>query len=90
MGSQFHWHNRDYKDFDAFLATMTSRKRKSIRKERETTAAAGFRFRRTEGAAISSQQWADFSLFYHRTYLVRGQQGYLSQRFFERLGETMP
>ncbi len=39
---------------------------------------------------ISPQQWADFSLFYHRTYLVRGQQGYLSQRFFERLGETMP
>jgi predicted N-acyltransferase len=90
MGSQFHWHNRDYKDFDAFLATMTSRKRKSIRKEREATAAAGFRFRRTEGAAISPQQWADFSLFYHRTYLVRGQQGYLSQPFFERLGETMP
>lgn len=90
MGSQFHWHNRDYEDFDAFLATMTSRKRKSIRKEREATAAAGFRFRRTEGAMISPQQWADFSLFYHRTYLVRGQQGYLSQRFFERLGETMP
>lgn len=90
MGSQFHWHNRSYQDFDEFLATMTSRKRKSIRKEREATAAAGFEFRRTEGAAISAQQWADFSLFYHRTYLVRGQQGYLSQRFFERLGATMP
>lgn len=90
MGSQFHWHNRDYQTFDDFLATMTSRKRKSIRKEREATAAAGFEFRRTEGAAITPQQWADFSLFYHRTYLVRGQQGYLSQRFFERLGATMP
>ena len=23
-GMQFHWHNQDYQDFDAFLATMPS------------------------------------------------------------------
>ena len=90
MGSQFHWHNRDYGDFDDFLAALTARKRKSLRRERRAAVDAGFTFRRTEGAAISSQQWADFSLFYHRTYLVRGQQGYLNQRFFETLGATMP
>ena len=90
LGSQFHWHNRGYQSFDDFLATLTSRKRKSLRKERRAAQEAGFSFRRTEGAAITEQQWADFSLFYHRTYLIRGQQGYLNQGFFERLGATMP
>ena len=90
LGNQFHWHNRNYKSFDDFLATLTSRKRKSLRKERRAAQEAGFEFRRTEGAQISEQQWADFSLFYHRTYLIRGQQGYLNQGFFEQLGATMP
>ena len=31
---QFHWENRGYADFDAFLADLSSRKRKTIRKER--------------------------------------------------------
>jgi predicted N-acyltransferase len=89
-GTQFHWHNKGYDSFDDFLATLSSRKRKSLKKERRAATEAGFRFRRTEGANITPQQWADFSLFYHRTYLVRGQQGYLSQHFFEQLGASMP
>ena len=35
-GMQFHWHNRDYHNFDTFLATMASRKRKTIRRERRS------------------------------------------------------
>lgn len=34
IGSQFHWFNNDYNDFDDFLSTFSSRKRKNIRKER--------------------------------------------------------
>ena len=90
MGTQFQWHNRAYRSFDDFLATLASRKRKMLRKERKAVMEDGFTFRRTEGVAISQQQWADFTLFYHRTYLVRGQQGYLNQDFFEMLGATMP
>ncbi len=90
MGTQFQWHNRDYSRFDDFLATLASRKRKMLRKERKAVVDAGFTFRRTEGAEISQQQWDDFTLFYHRTYLVRGQQGYLNQDFFKILGTTMP
>src|SRR4029079_183517 len=34
VDSQFHWHNDGYTDFDDFLASLSSRKRKAIRKER--------------------------------------------------------
>jgi len=33
-GLQYHWFNRDYASFDEFLAALSSRKRKAIRKER--------------------------------------------------------
>jgi predicted N-acyltransferase len=88
--TQFKWSNPGYQDFDDFLGEMNSRKRKSIRKERKKVAESGIRFRRTEGADITEQQWGDFYLFYQSTYLMRGQQGYLSQDFFLRIAETMP
>lgn len=34
-GIQFHWKNNDYKSFDDFLSTLSSRKRKQIKKERQ-------------------------------------------------------
>ena len=34
-GIQFHWENNDYKSFDNFLSTLSSRKRKQIKKERQ-------------------------------------------------------
>jgi len=89
VGTQFHWYNRNFKTFDDFLDVLTSRKRKSIRKERKKVADEGITFTRTEGAAISDQQWDDFYLFYQSTYLIRGQQGYLSKAFFTAIGNSM-
>ena len=34
LGTQFHWENAGYADFEAFLAALNARKRKSIRRER--------------------------------------------------------
>ncbi len=90
IATQFHWTNRDYKSFDDFLNQLTSRKRKSIKKERANVAAQNISFKRTEGADITQQQWQDFYLFYQSTYMMRGQQGYLSQGFFFELAKTMP
>ncbi len=53
VGTQFHWTNRNFKTFDDFLDVLTSRKRKSIRKERKKVADEGITFTRTEGAEIS-------------------------------------
>lgn len=41
LGCQFHWHNRGYRDFQDFLDTLSSRKRKQMRKEREQVAGRG-------------------------------------------------
>ena len=90
IATQFHWYNRDYEAFDDFLAALNSRKRKSIRKERKHVQDQGISFRRTEGAEISEQQWADFYQFYQSTYLMRGMQGYLELEFFHTVARTMP
>lgn len=89
-GCQFHWFNRDYVDFDDFLDAMSSRKRKNIRKERQTVAQQGIRFVTLEGDEIDEKVWKHFYVFYQSTYLVRGMQGYLSEEFFLQIAKTMP
>lgn len=89
VGTQYHWSNRGYGNFDNFLSAMSSRKRKSIRKERKAVSANGIEFRVVEGASIRPDDWERFILFYLTTYAVRGQAGYLNKDFFERIGESM-
>jgi len=87
---QFHWYNRAYSSFDDFLASLNSRKRKNIRRERKKVAVQGRRFETIAGANITPQQWDTFYQFYQSTYMMRGMQGYLSQDFFIELGQQMP
>lgn len=88
-GSQFHWYNYNYESFADYLARMTSRKRKTIRKEREKVAQQGITFANILGSDLSASQLDDFYLFYHATYMKRGQHGYLNRHFFELLLESM-
>ena len=87
---QFHWQNRDYKDFDDFLVGMNQEKRKKIRQERRKVAEAGVSFRWSRGADISPQDWDFFYQCYERTYLEHGNAPYLSRDFFQRLADTLP
>jgi len=89
-GTQFHWHNRGYGDFTDFLDTMSSRKRKVLRKERQVVRDAGTHFEVLNGREADTQAWDRFYRFYQSTYAMRGQRGYLTRDFFERLAETMP
>src|SRR5690554_448193 len=90
LGVQFHWRNRGYASFTDFLDAFTSRKRKNVRKERESVRAQGIRFRWLEGREISAAELDQFYVFYQATYLKRGQRGYLTRDFFVRLIQTMP
>lgn len=90
MGSQFHWYNRGYKTFDDYLAAMTSRKRKSVRKERQKVADQGITFLHVNGRDITPRQLDEFYVFYHATYMKRGQQGYLNRSCFDYLVRDMP
>lgn len=87
---QFHWENKNWPDFDAFLASLQQEKRKKIRQERRKVAEAGVVFRHAEGRAITKADWDFFYRCYERTYLEHGNPPYLSREFFARLAQTMP
>lgn len=89
-GVQYHWFNEGFADFEAFLATFSSRKRKNLRRERERVAAQGLTLRTLEGPAIGERDWQLFHRFYQMTYAKRsGHRGYLNAEFFRRIGATL-
>ncbi len=89
-GQQYHWHNRGYGSFDDFLAALSSRKRKAIRKERRQVAEAGIRLRCLTGADLEERHWDAFYRFYRNTTDRKwGRSAYLTRDFFSRLGATM-
>lgn len=90
QGVQYHWFNRGYSTFDDFLSTMTSRKRKMIRRERKEIGNQGITIEIQEGAAIQPAVWQLFYYLYERTYAKRnGTRGYLTQPFFQQIARTM-
>ncbi len=88
-GHQYHWENRNFRDFDDFLDTLTSRKRKSIRKERRKVAESGIRLERLTGDDLKPEHWAAFYVFYQDTYDRKWGHPYLTPEFFEIVQETM-
>lgn len=87
-GEQFHWTNDSYADFDGFLAALSSRKRKAIRRER-TAAQDGIEIVHLTGAAITEAHWDIFWTFYQDTGARKWGHPYLTRAFFSMLGERM-
>ncbi|HSG02779.1 MAG TPA: GNAT family N-acetyltransferase [Marinobacterium sp.] len=90
QGCQYHWFNQDFASFDDFLASFNARKRKDVRKERRKSVEQGISFEQLTGSDIKAAHMDAFYDFYVTTYLVRGQQPYLSKAFFHTLLEQMP
>ncbi len=88
-GQQFHWVNRGYADFDAFLADLSSRKRKNIRKERGVAAEFGGEVRELTGDRIEPEHWDAFWRFYQDTGARKWGSPYLTRAFFDEIHETM-
>ena len=88
VDSQFHWHNRGYASFEDFLAALSSRKRKTIRRER-AAALSGVVIEHVTGAAIGEAHWDAFWAFYQDTGSRKWGRPYLSREFFSLLGERM-
>ncbi len=80
---QFHWHNQGYADFDAFLASLSSRKRKAIRKERRVASAFGGEIALLSGAQIEPRHWDAIWAFYQDTGARKWGMPYLTRAFFE-------
>ncbi|SMX30728.1 GNAT family N-acetyltransferase [Actibacterium lipolyticum] len=86
---QFHWVNNGYTTFDDFLATLSSRKRKNIRKERATAQAFGGRIHALTGDQIEPEHWDAFWRFYQDTGARKWGTPYLTRAFFDIAQETM-
>jgi len=88
LGKQFHWHNRGYETFDDFLGALTSRKRKSIRKEREN-ANADVDIQVLSGDGVREEHMDAFYRFYLATVDKKWAHAYLNRTFFSLLRERM-
>ena len=86
---QFHWENRGYDSFDGFLADLASRKRKMIRKERETAQGRGLTIRALTGDEIEPAHWDAFWAFYQDTGSRKWGTPYLTRKAFARFHDTM-
>ena len=87
---QFHWRNRGYRNFDDFLATFTSAKRKKAKRDRRRVAENGIQFRRLRGAELDNDTWSTVYALIARTFMLRGSLPYFNQAFFEGLSAHLP
>lgn len=88
-GQQFHWENQGYACFDDFLAALSSRKRKTIRKEREGAVAGGIAVHTLTGGEIERRHWDAFFRFYISTSDRKWGSPYLTREFFDLIGARM-
>ena len=87
---QFHWHNQDFHDFEQFLAVLTMKRRKNIRREREQVARGLIEFRHVPGISSTNNDWEFFYRCYENTYLEHHSKPYLSEAFFKLWAKRMP
>jgi predicted N-acyltransferase len=86
---QFHWENAGYDSFDGFLAALASRKRKTIRREREDALSAGISVHWLTGTDLTESVWDAFFDFYMETGSRKWGRPYLTRPFYSMVGEKM-
>jgi len=87
---QFHWHNQGFENFEHFLAVLTMKRRKNIRREREQVARENISFRHVPGKSSADTDWEFFYRCYAKTYLEHRSSPYLSATFFKLWAQRMP
>ena len=89
-GVQFHWENQDYGHFEDFLATLTSKKRKKIKRERRLVCEADVEIEYLNGHDATEEHWVVFHQFYTSTFESKYGYPTLTLDFFKALGQSMP
>lgn len=89
IDQQFHWQNDDFSSFDDFLTALSSRKRKTIRKERRTALENQITIEQITGADLREEHWDAFFTFYMDTGSRKWGTPYLTRPFFSLIGERM-
>ncbi len=86
---QYHWKNDNYSSFDDFLSTLSSRKRKNIKKEREKARKFGGVIKHLKGNKLEKKHWDYFWNFYQDTGRRKWGTPYLNRNFFDIIHEKM-
>ncbi|MER8905812.1 GNAT family N-acetyltransferase [Mesorhizobium sp. M0772] len=86
---QFHFFNEGFSTYDDFLATLASRKRKAMKKERREALANDISIDRLTGKDLTERAWDDFFAFYMDTGSRKWGRPYLNRKFFSLIGERM-
>lgn len=89
VDTQFHWHNEEFQSFESFLESLSSRKRKVIRRERREALADGLTVKWLQGNDIREHHWDAFFDFYEDTGARKWGRPYLNRQFFSLLGQYM-
>jgi predicted N-acyltransferase len=87
---QFHWHNHGYRNFDAFLETFSSSKRKKAKRDRRHVAEQGVTFRWLDGHTLDESVWRDVYQLISNTFLQRGSMPYYSLEFLIEVSARLP
>ncbi len=89
-GTQFHWFNQGYGNFDDYLATFTSSKRKKLKRERRRVLEQEIEIEVLNGHQASAEQWQAFTRFYLATFDKHWGHATLNEGFFRQLGRELP
>ena len=89
VDQQFHWHNEGYGTFEDFLATLASRHRKAIRRERRDALADGITIHALTGDGITPDAWDAFFEFYMETGSRKWGRPYLTRTAFDLFGQRL-
>ena len=88
IGIQYHWINRSFIDFNDFLNSMKSRKKKAIIKERKSLTDQGVTFSTKEGDMIDERDIENLYSCYLNTIEKKWSRPYLNFDFFKGLIST--
>lgn len=89
MDQQFHWYNEGYASFEDFLAQLTSKKRKDLRRERRDALANGVEIEWVTGTDLTEAHWDAFFEFYMDTGSRKWGTPYLTRRFFSEINQHL-
>ncbi|MDV6234981.1 GNAT family N-acetyltransferase [Leptospira ellisii] len=89
LSHQYHWKNRNYADFNDFLADFKSKKRMQIKREREIVRGYGLNIRILEGDQIQKKDMDSIWNFYSDTHSRKWGSAYLNRHFFDLAWERL-
>ena len=84
------WDNQGYESMEDFLATLSSRKRKKIRHERNSIVKNGINVEVVQGTDMTDLHWHLLERIYTDTVDKYGSFRYLNHKFFMMIRESMP